>query len=961
MSRIAHIDRPTGARRNLYPTISDLRPVLVFERSDSLLIAWGDCLISLQINDSQLVSTAATSDGAPAKVITKKTVEANMAWEMDCIACGVVPVDEKHVAVLGLVPSSSSSIESSDSDDRVKSKTLSNAAGGDNSLELQVINREDGKSISSDRLPLSEAPQQTLGNKQIITGNATEFCLLSSFACPRMDSYAEWDVLNDVERGDIARDLGDVCLDSKLPDFHLRWNLCNDVCSTGKEVQSEAAIYDDDRSVASNVSICSDNYVFALSEPIGDILPGSSDLPTRSLPPIMTVIYSYDACLVLTRDVDDIISYTRSLGKPALALRQALALRRDVRRHEIDELIDDFFIALLRFDSRGKERPLSFSRLKIAAESLPILLGGDARMWQRWIFMFGRIPGGLFVIREKIPVRDPQLPTFVFNMCLEKMLEDAILGSKGQGDVLYDDEHQRGEDGVVSKKMFGIFLETVRCWGTTSALRKRVQLHRHCAQNQRGGSQWHSSSEESSVDPFIQQSEKDLHRRMCQTAFGVLENKHFSKSSLQNNGSIRQSIDSSQDSLFDIEHLLTRLGTRLQLSANDVVSSNVLIGSRGENPAIVEIMAELELMRERYDRALGYYLAFGSLFINESLMHLEEAAVWSVNSFAKASMDSSPRENPKLRVLSHEEVRGVERNKYGFIMSLIELHQLSHVLLKRNYFFAENIDTSSAESPVVALISLVGLSQAGTFLVNNCAPPEGSLADPDENAAPSGSNLPLDQIVEQLKPRPKLLYWFLFQVFVNKADMYTNFPTTTVPPVAITDLHRKQFSLFVDFYKDSEADESSSTTMNDRETPFIVFLKVSSLRLMIKVRPNLLSFLFCSHPPTTTPHNHGAFDPVKTRLHFRTEAYRLVLLGNASKITEKAMPIVLFSHESWHLSSKTFPTGQLRMQKKSCSSIFVGQKICSWPSHLLKEIPCIRVYCSTFLLSIVQLLIQQVM
>jgi hypothetical protein len=519
MSRIAHIDRPSGARSCLYPTISELRPSLVWERSDSLLIAWGDCLIALRVNDAQS-STAATNDGSPSKVITRKTVEATMAWEMDCVACGVVPVDEKHVAVLGLVPSPPSSIDSNDSDEHTKSKSFRNdysVAGGDNALELQIINREDGKSISSDRLPLSEVPFQTLGNNRIITGNTTEFCLLSSFACPRMDSSAEWDTLNDVERVEIERELGDVGPRSKLPDFHLRWNLSNDICSTGKEIQSEAAIYDDDRAVASDVSICSDNYVFALSEPIGDIFPGSSEEPTKAPPPIMTVIYSYDACLVLTRDVDDAISYTRSLGKPALALRQALAMRRYIRRHDLDELIDDFFIALLRFGSRGKDRPLSFSRLKIAAESLPILLGGDPRMWQRWIFMFGRIPGGLFVIREKIPVRDPELEGFVFAMCLEKMLEDTILNSKGEGNVISEDDPRRGEEKIVAKKMVDLFLETMRCWGTTSSLRRRVRWHRYCAQNLRWGLQWHSSSGAPVVDPFIQQAEKDLHRRISQT------------------------------------------------------------------------------------------------------------------------------------------------------------------------------------------------------------------------------------------------------------------------------------------------------------------------------------------------------------------------------------------------------------------------------------------------------------
>jgi len=137
----------------------------------------------------------------------------------------------------------------------------------------------------------------------------------------------------------------------------------------------------------------------------------------------MAVVYSYDACLVQTRDVDDVISYTRSLGKPALALRQCLTHRQNARRHGLELLIDDFFLALLRMGSNGsvsarkkkqQQRPLSFSRLKIASESLPILLGGDARMWQRWIFMFSRIPGGLFVIREKIPVRGEEILCLIY-------------------------------------------------------------------------------------------------------------------------------------------------------------------------------------------------------------------------------------------------------------------------------------------------------------------------------------------------------------------------------------------------------------------------------------------------------------------------------------------------------------------------------------------------------------------
>jgi hypothetical protein len=96
----------------------------------------------------------------------------------------------------------------------------------------------------------------------------------------------------------------------------------------------------------------------------------------------------------------------------------------------------------------------------------------------------------------------------------------------------------------------------------------------------------------------------------------------------------------------------------------------------------------------------------------------------------------------------------------------------------------------------------------------------------------SGSNLPFDVVAEQLKSRPKLLYWFLFQVFVNKADIYVTFPTTAVPPASITDLHKKQFSLFVDFAEDGvskaqDGHQSLPTAMNDRDTPFMAFLRVS--------------------------------------------------------------------------------------------------------------------------------------
>mmetsp|Transcript_13614 Transcript_13614/g.26044 ORF Transcript_13614/g.26044 Transcript_13614/m.26044 type:complete len:313 (+) Transcript_13614:1-939(+) len=81
-----------------------------------------------------------------------------------------------------------------------------------------------------------------------------------------------------------------------------------------------------------------------------------------------------------------------------------------------------------------------------------------------------------------------------------------------------------------------------------------------------------------------------------------------------------------------------------------------------------------------------------------------------------------------------------------------------------------------------------------------------------------------------MKSRPKLLYWFLFQVFIHKPDIYVKFPTTAVPPRPITDLHRMQFSLFVDYAdedgaKDRDSDQSLAGLTGMKDTPFMVFLR----------------------------------------------------------------------------------------------------------------------------------------
>jgi hypothetical protein len=56
-----------------------------------------------------------------------------MAWGLDYVATGVVPLDSRHVAVLGLIPDSSN-----------------------NEVELQVLDRTNGFVVHSDLLALAE-------------------------------------------------------------------------------------------------------------------------------------------------------------------------------------------------------------------------------------------------------------------------------------------------------------------------------------------------------------------------------------------------------------------------------------------------------------------------------------------------------------------------------------------------------------------------------------------------------------------------------------------------------------------------------------------------------------------------------------------------------------------------------------------------------------------------------------
>lgn len=425
------MDRPSGARVALYPTISSLRPSLVFETSENLLCAWGDCLMTLSVKERLVRSNdidrhvpeetaeveAANNASLETRLVKRRTVQCTMAWELDCIACGAVPLDNDHVAVLGLVPII-------DDDDAQAQETICN------DLEMHVMSREDGTVIYADTLPLIQF--RNSNGKDPASG----FALLSTYALPRMEDSIEakeekllnFDDDADGQDIDFQMTLFGSSKAEPFKDSHTKWSLRQLQFEEDVDVDKSHVLEPTDEDSneegedGANVDVDSDNksadsddYSFVLQppKPVRD-----ENVPSPSaFPPLMVVVSPSDAVLVGSRQVDDAVSYALSAKKYGLALRRALSYKRQLREYDINELIDEYLRAVLRMnDSDAKQTDdiaddgeegtsLSIRRMKLAAKAMPMLLGGNVLMWERWIAEFSKIPGGLFVLREHLPVR----------------------------------------------------------------------------------------------------------------------------------------------------------------------------------------------------------------------------------------------------------------------------------------------------------------------------------------------------------------------------------------------------------------------------------------------------------------------------------------------------------------------------------------------------------------------------
>jgi hypothetical protein len=319
----------------------------------------------------------------------KRAVKCKFAWELDCVACSVTPIDSENVAVLGLDPNTEVETEPA--------------------IEIQVINRKSGAIVQSDILPLIHGLKEEIAS--------SNFILQSSFATPRMEDIYEIEEEEYTNEAPVDFDLQSmlnmelgsafVNTPSSKVIFKSPWEKWN-IQSYTDIICSE---YPDDSSLDSNSSEYSDDYTFLFD-------PTTPSTRSKSLlwnAPIMVITSPHDAVLVQPRGVDDSIDHARKLGCHGLALRRGLDHRQIMRRHSLNDLVDEYVSALLLLQNDSETPPtLTIRRLQIAAKATGILFGGNIQMWTKWIKTFSNIPGALFLLRPHIPTRGEQSANMLY-------------------------------------------------------------------------------------------------------------------------------------------------------------------------------------------------------------------------------------------------------------------------------------------------------------------------------------------------------------------------------------------------------------------------------------------------------------------------------------------------------------------------------------------------------------------
>ncbi len=830
LTRIAHIDRPTGARASLYPTLTQIRPHLIFETTSNLLVVWGDCLMSMAVQE-----TPAPGDGT--SITMRRTVQCSMAWELDCVAAGVAPLDADHIVVLGIVVPTDEDNDENDAD---------GVQQGINELEVQIVSRHDGTIQYADVLPNSvDAP----------------LWLESSFALARMDNASEWNEYK-TWSGRVASDMFDLTLltgvgggstieaspsnttseptldgdssrvnnpvattgfNAKLRntfvDSHLQWNM-KAITFAGNSMDTPN---NDDQN-----SVDSDDYGFVL-RPLELVDDTTDSFDFLASPPVMVLASQSELILTALSSVDDAVEHALvTQNRPALALKRALQHRRQLRRYKVSDLVQHYLEAVLHLCKEVTE-PLSLRRMKLAIQAMPVLLGGDVNLWTKWANELKKLPGALFILQSYLPVRDPVLPISLYEQVLLGMLQEyqqLILATR-----------QAQEESISSfpldREAGNHVLQSLLAWGPTKGLKEYIKLFQYSRRNG-----------DTSVIEALKGAEIALQRRYLQTAAGYLSFPATKSSDDQVGNNVTPTYDAnsddSQDSLFPLNSVMKWMAQQVESTdratelGEESETAEFQLSIPPNDLLCLDVMARLRVLQCRYDLALHAYLQIGAYHSSVSLDELESLATDMVQ------LGSSSEWSQPIRI---------GNTSYEYVVGLIENHHLHRLLLDPSFLSKDSNGTSKGSKPLIAILRLVGLQRVGEFLIEHCVAPEsptyaasGFLSSEDNSKDDQHSEtLPLDLVAAQLESCPALLHWYLHMVFLRKPELYVKFPNNSLPQDAITELHRKHFQLYLRYAGDEKDSSAALSTIEIYKVEALTTPLLSFLRVSLSARGNVES------------------------------------------------------------------------------------------------------------------------
>ncbi|KAI2511980.1 hypothetical protein MHU86_2496 [Fragilaria crotonensis] len=378
------------------------------------------------------------------------------------------------------------------------------------------------------------------------------------------------------------------------------------------------------------------------------------------------------------------------------------------------------------------------------------------------------------------------------------------------------------------------FLAALGAWGPTHALREKIQFHEQFVEEQRRKRRTNDVVPDAAYESLA----LALQRRLTQSAACYLEiptalpgQPKPPISVVTTNNSGPTIVDSPSDSLFQIKEMIAMVSSRAPiLKSDNRTDESVASASTSPYPLNTKVsllaMAELNVMMMKYDAALHCYLVIGSLFSPEPLAVVEARAV---------------------EIINHGKGKGdpIVYRQFGFVLAMVERHYLHGSLLDSKMLGNGNDENLSP--PLISLVRLLGLEVVGNFLVECSVPPPArsrfdsaasgassvNSADSELSKTPRDGDetLPINYVAEQLRSSPSLLHWYLNLMFTRRPEIYVDFPTNSVPPRAVTELHRAHLELYVDFSEDKDSAVSLLGTevynQERKTTPLLLFLKAA--------------------------------------------------------------------------------------------------------------------------------------